>query len=246
MRILLLRAPEDAARSAPPLQKMGHQIVLSPVIEFKETQTPVPNDAYHAILATSAQAFGSLDEEEIGALRTLPLYCVGSRASFAAIKTGLHSPYLIGQTAESLAQQLIKKYPAPVHFLYLAGSDRKPDLENALTGAGHRITVHETYRAEPVKKLSRAAASALEYGDIDIVLHYSRRSVEIFMALASTSKLDLTIPAHFCLSPDVAVPLQQAGYENIVIAEEPNENSMFSKLKGAGPLTSNPRPGTLI
>jgi len=244
MRILLLRAGEDAARSAPPLQKMGHQVVHSPVIEFADTGARVPNDAYHAVLATSPQAFGSLDDEEIGALRTLPLYCVGSRASLAAIKIGLRSPHIIGRDAAGLAEQLIKKYPAPVHFLYLAGSDRKPDLEDSLNAAGHRVTAHETYRADPVKRLSRAAGSALEYGDIDIVLHYSRRSVEIFMGLAKAAKLDLATPAHFCLSADVAVPLQQAGYEKIVIADEPNENSMFSKLKV--PLASIPRPGTLI
>ncbi len=128
MRVLLLRAPPDAARSAAELQKKGHRPLLSPVIEIVPTGLALPQGAFDAVLGTSAQAFKFLKRDEAPLLRDLPLYCVGSRAAADALKSGFRAAQIIAPDAKSLAGQIEAKLSAPAHFLYLAGEDRKADL----------------------------------------------------------------------------------------------------------------------
>lgn len=232
MRILLLRAAADAARSAAELQKRGHRPLLSPVIEIVPTGLPLPSGSFDAVIASSAQAFKFLAPEEVQLLRDLPLLCVGSRTAAAALKSGFRAASLIAPDAKSLAPLVAAKYPAPAHFIYLAGEDRKPDLEEALSAAQFQVTVHETYSAEAAERLVPAAVSALEYREIDAILHYSRRSAEIFLDLAADAKLDLEQTAHFCLSADVAAPLVEAGQPHVIIADTPDETALFRKLTG--------------
>ncbi len=232
MKILLLRAAPDAARSAAELQKRGHRPLLSPVIEIVPTGLPLPSGPFEAVIASSAQAFKFLAPEEVERLRDLPLLCVGSRTAAAALKSGFRAASLIAPDAKSLTPLVAAKYAAPAHFIYLAGEDRKPDLEEDLVAAQFQITVHETYSAEAAEKLAPAAVSALEYREIDAILHYSRRSAEIFLGLAAEAKLDLEQTAHFCLSADVAAPLVEAGQPHVIIADTPDETALFRKLTG--------------
>jgi uroporphyrinogen-III synthase len=228
--ILLLRAADDAARSAAELQKRGHRLVLSPVIEIVPTGLPLPEAPFDGVIATSAQAFKFMPREGADQLRTLPLFCVGSRGALAALRLGFPQAQVIAPDAKSLTPQIIAKLPPPAHFLYLAGEDRKPDLENDLAAAQFQVTIHEIYSAEAAEKLTSQALAALEDRTIDAVLHYSRRSVEIFLSLAEAADVDLSRPAHFCLSADCAAPLTEAGLPHVFVAETPNETALLSKL----------------
>jgi len=232
MRILLLRASEDAARSAAGLQKNGHRPLLSPVIEIVPTGLPLPSGRYDALIATSAQAFKFLSREDAQQLKPLPLLCAGSRTAVAALKNGLGQASVIAPDVKSLAGDIAAKFSPPAHLLYLAGEDRKPDLEEALAAGGFQLTLHEIYGADAADKLNSAALNAIEHGEIDAILHYSRRSAEIFLHLAKDAHLDLSQSAHVCLSADVAAPLAEAGLERIIVADTPNEAALFAKLTG--------------
>jgi uroporphyrinogen-III synthase len=228
--ILLLRAADDAARTAAELQKRGHRLVLSPVIEIVPTDIALPEGPFDGIIATSAQAFKFMSREEAERLRAFPLLSVGSRAAVAALKLGFPQAMVIASDAKSLTSHIVAKFSAPAHFLYLAGEDRKPDLECDLAAAQFRVTIHEIYAAEAAEKLTSQALAALEDRAVDVILHYSRRSAEIFLSLAAEAQLDLSNPAHICLSADCAAPLTNAGLPHVFIAETPNEAALFSKL----------------
>lgn len=232
MRILLLRAQADASRSAAELQKKGHRLVLSPVIEIAPADWVLPEGSFDGLIATSVHAFSFLEKDEIAQLRALPLLCVGSRTALAALRCGFPQSQIIAPNAKSLTPQIAAKFPAPAHFLYLAGEDRKPELEADLATAGFEVTIHEVYCAEAVERLNAPAVSAIEYREIDAILHYSRRSAEIFLSLAADANLNLSETAHFCLSADVAVPLIEAGLPHVLIADTPDETALFSKLTG--------------
>lgn len=230
MRILVLRAAQDAARTAKELQGRRHKVVVSPLIEFVPTKAPLPSGPFDALIATSAQAFTHMDPFDVLSLKPLPFLCVGTRPGMAALKLGLSSPRLVGTDAASLLRLIPGKYPAGTHFLYLAGEDRKPDLEEGLAAGGYQLTLHETYRADAASKMTVAGRSALEHDEIDVILHYSRRSVEIFLGFVQLHKFDLSTTIHLCLSEDVATPLRELYFENIVISDVPNETSLFEKL----------------
>ena len=223
-RVLVLRAREDAERTALKLRGMGFEPLLSPVLEIVATGAAIPRGPFDAVLATSAKGLEFCGEP--GRLQTLPLYAVGARTEKIARETGWRAALVAGN-AQALLPLIHDRHQAPARFLYLAGRDRQADLETGLREQGHGLTIVETYQARAATALTPAAVDALARGEIAAALHYSRRSAEIFMALARDSGLTEALGAidHCALSEDVASPLPRAK-----IAERPDEEHLLRLL----------------
>jgi uroporphyrinogen-III synthase len=237
--VLLTRALDDAMRSAARLAALGHHAILSPVLEMAPTGAQWPAGAVDGVLATSAQAFELLsatpDWPAPEARRLLPLYLVGERTCEAARGRGFEGRALVADDAGTLAGEAVARLggDAPARLLYLAGRDRKPDLEAALTAAGHAVEAIEVYAAEPAEALDPEAAALIESGAIGAVLHYSRRSAQIFLELSREAGLDAGSLAHVAISADAARPLADAGLKSIRVAGEPKEQAMLALLTDA-------------
>ena len=63
-------------------------------------------------------------------------------------------------------------------LLYLAGEDRSGDLPGALAAVGRSVTTVVVYRAVKADKFPPAIVASLSAGQIEGVLHFSRRSAE--------------------------------------------------------------------
>jgi uroporphyrinogen-III synthase len=231
---LVLRAREDAARTAAKLREMGYTPLLSPVLEIVATGAPIPAGAYDAVLASSAKGIecaGPAAE----AFKSLPLHVVGAKTADAARARGWRLDIVDGNAAAVLPL-LVKRYTHPAHFLYLAGRDRQPALEAGLRAGGHTITAVNVYEARAAARLSDDARVAIEAGTIHLALHYSRRSAEIFLDLVAAAGLTpgLNRMAHAALSNDVATPLRDAGLDPVVAAK-PDEAGLLDAAKGALP-----------
>jgi uroporphyrinogen-III synthase len=239
MRLLITRALDEAARTAAKLQDLGHEAFLSPVLEMRATGAVWPQGCFNGLLATSAQAFELLTEAYDWPLpeakRLWPLYLVGQKTFEAAQRKGFLGPATLAPDAKELAKELISKAAPSKTFLYLAGRDRKPDLEDQLKAAGLHVEVCEIYQAEAAEHLSREAQDALSQNAIDAVLHYSHRSGEIFLKLAQDAGIDPHLTTHICISKDAAQPFIEIGCSRIHMAATPNEPVMLeilSFLKG--------------
>ena len=226
-RVLVTRARDDAERTASRLREMGHEPLLSPVLEIAATGAMIPQGSYDAVLATSAKGLEHA-RGDLGALRTITLHCVGTRTAQAAEALAWR-PSLVAGNAKALLPLLRTRYRQPARFLYLAGRDRQDELEKALRDAGHKITVVETYEARAAKALTSEAVAALESGELDAVLHYSKRSVEIFLALSRAAGLmeKLRDIAHLALSADVAAPLEGELRAKTRVAKKPDEEHLL-------------------
>src|SRR5688572_10284551 len=102
MRILVTRPIDDARRTAARLVEMGHEAILSPVIEIKPTGAAIANEKFDLVIATSSQALRYCGEEA-RFLRGLPLAVVGARTARAAAKHGFRAPVHIAENASALA-----------------------------------------------------------------------------------------------------------------------------------------------
>lgn len=228
MRILLTRARADAERTAARLTAIGHDVVLSPVIEIEAAGAKLPSGNFDAVIATSANAFVS---GEVQLFTRTALYVVGERSGEAAQRAGWSAPIYVSENAQALIARLRTESSRFRQLLYLAGRDRKPDLEAAAQENGLDLTVLETYVARELPSLSHVARQALRSGELDGVLHYSRRSAELFVA--ATERTNLWPHAlrlhHFALSRDVAEPLL-AGGARVHVAAHPEENHLFVLL----------------
>ncbi len=227
-RVLLLRAPADAVRTAQKLQVMGIGAVTSPVIDIVATGAEPPPGPYDAALASSAKGVEAV--KSLDALQGLPLHIVGETTAAAARKRGF-APEIVAGNAAAILPVLLTYYVRPAHFLYLAGRDRQPALEAGLQAAGHRVTAVEVYEARAADELTPEARASLGSGGIAAALHYSRRSAEIFLSLASVAGLDakLGIFPHIALSGDVAAPLRASGL-NVAVAAKPDEKHLLEAL----------------
>ena len=237
MRLLLTRAADDAARTRAKLLSAGHQVMVSSVIAVVATHVAWPPGVVDAVVATSGHAFAALDlGPTLEARRLMPLLLVGQRTAAIAREHGFAGPSLIAANATELAVAMPDLPNRPARLVYIAGRDRKSDLETALAMIGQALEVIEVYEAQTVAALTRQSVEALRIGTLEGVLHFSRRSVETFLALALQEGVAVSALTHFCLSEDVATPLREAGCPIIAVAKAPNEPALL-KLVGNGPGT---------
>ena len=223
MHILLTRPEADAERSAEQLSALGHTCVIAPLFEIAATQAEPPAGNFTALLATSAHAF----EARLKGLTHLPLYVVGERTADAAQKKGFH---VVGVAADG--ERLATKIGTGAeHFLYMAGRERRPELEALLTKAGHRVTPWIVYETRSVSRFPDIARDTLQSGQMDAVLHFSTRSAALYRDLARGAGLEECAlhPAQIAISPRAAQEL--AGAPRISIAPTPDLAGLISALK---------------
>lgn len=234
MRILLTRAPEDAARTAEKLKAQGHEALISPVFEIQPRDALWPKGVIDGIVATSAQAFEQAQFADDAPLpeakRLFRLFVVGSKTAEAAKKCGFTGEPFVAQDAKELADALIAKMPPYARLAYLAGHDRKSELETRCKEARLEIIPVEIYEARAAESLSKEAVAAIKAGEIDAIMHFSRRSTETFLKLAETAGVDAKPIRHIAISNDAAAPLHAAGATHIATAFEPKEAAMLALL----------------
>lgn len=226
MRVLVTRAPEQAAPTARKLVALGHRPVLAPVLEMVATGARPPHGPFDLLLASSVQAFLGL--EPAGGLPSLPLACVGVKTAEAARRLGF-TVQVVGADSEALAALLLAD--GGVHSaLYLAGRERKGLLERLLRDKGWRVDILETYEARPVSVWPEPIRAALARSEIDAIAHYSPRSAALALNLIGRERARGL--RHFCLSAPIAALCREwAPEEGIIAASQPDEESLMSLFR---------------
>jgi uroporphyrinogen-III synthase len=234
MLVLVTRARDEAVRTAKKLAQRGHRPILSSVLEIQATGAPWPPGVVDALIATSAHAFEFLALEsewpQPEARRLLPLFLVGERTAAAARLCGFDGPTFLAPDAKDLATLIAERAVRPRRFIYLAGRDRKADLEARLHATDVAVETIEVYEARGARGLNPEAIEHFRAGTLDAALHYSKRSAEIFLKLAKAAHVTIEPLLHVAISEDAAQPLRHAGLPHIAVAAEPNEQAVLALL----------------
>ena len=230
--VALTRAADDAARSAARLLALGYASVIAPATRVVATRAEIPRGDHDAAVATSARAFDALSETSREAILALPLFVVGAQTARAAAALGL-AVEASAPDAAALEAVLRARLARGASLLYLAGRDRKRDLELALAAGGHRVTAIELYAAEARPAWTPEEARALS--GCDAALHYSSRSVELALRLADRAGIGETFRAlhHVCISEDGASRLRASGAARVRSARRPDEDALLAALARA-------------
>jgi uroporphyrinogen-III synthase len=238
VRLLVTRPQEDGERTAQVLRARGHSVTLAPLLRIKPLAADFGPGPFAAVLTTSANAARAVaGHVRFDELRNVPLYTVGGHSAEAARVSG----FAVTQSAEGDAHDLIRLVARELPggappLLYLAGEDRSIDLAEELAPHGLTVRTAVVYRAAAAERLPRGAEQAIAAAELDGVLHYSRRSADIFLRCADAAGLRervLMIP-HFCLSTQVAAPLADAGAVAIRVALQPDEEALLELIAEAG------------
>ncbi|MDJ1159785.1 uroporphyrinogen-III synthase [Chelatococcus sp. SYSU_G07232] len=249
MRVLVLRPLADAERTAARLAARGHEAVCAPVLAVRRTEAEPPSGPFDALVLTSANALVAVDALP-QAHRCLPVLAVGRRTGKAAQDAGFAPVHCAEGDRLSLARLAAGLLRPGSRLLMALGRDHKEDTLPLLTAAGFAPVPWIAYAAEAAPALPAAGRHALAGGRVEAVLHYSRRSAAIGLALARAARLEEPFLAcdHVCLSQDVAEPLARAGAQHIVVAAVPDEDCLLAALDGLAARTSGapgspPQPG---
>ena len=227
MRILLTRPEADAHMSAEKFSALGHTCVIAPLFEIVATQEAKPSGPFSALLATSAHAFQTRTWDD--GLHALPLHLVGERTAQAARQAGFQNIQHIGADGPKLAQEI---GTGAEHFLYLAGRERRPEIEALVTAQGHHVTPWVIYETRDVIALPEKAHQALSKGEIDVVMHFSTRSAELYRALAIAAGLEAQAlkPIQLAISARAGAALR--GAERMALAPTPDFEGLLDAVKG--------------
>ncbi len=235
MKILITRPEPDATATAGRLVELGYECLSLPATEIVATGNSLPEGAFTAVLATSANAFRMMVKPDIARLKSAALHCVGAKTAGIAHDLGFSSAHVAGGSGAKLVSDLMAAYSNEAHFLYLTGTPRKPIVEDELRQAGYRVTSVELYKAQAVSIWPGEKIDDL--ATVDTALHFSRASVETLIDLAERSGTlsTLTKLRHLCLSEDVASPLRAIHCPSVTRAMEANEKSLFDLIARALP-----------
>lgn len=231
-RVWITRAQPGAARTAARLTALGFTPVVAPLLTIR----PLP-DALKAapdLNTLAALAFTSPNGVEAFAalvpvplLRDLPVFAVGDATAQAARAAG----FLDARSAAGDIHALARLIAATPHVCQngetiLAPGAREPagDLPALLPD---RIVVRL-----PVYAAVETEASAP--GDFDAVLLHSPRAAR---ALAARVAPDVALRLAICISAAAAAPLAPLNFQEIRVADTPDDASMLSALgKSAAPV----------
>ena len=232
MHILVTRPEPAAERTASALLARGHDVWKLPLMQVEPVAAEL-SGGWGGVIIPSANAPATIANNAArDSLLTLPLFAVGERSADAARSAGFTAVTSAGGSVRDLVRLLRqRKADASAPLLYLAGEDRAADLVGELAANGIAAEMRVVYRAVAAPFPDELVA-ALESGDVQAVLHFSRRSADNYLAGAREAGVTEQAVAvrHYCLSAQVAEPLEAAGAKRVTVAPRPEEAALIELL----------------
>lgn len=235
MRLVVTRPQADGERTAAVLRARGHEVLLAPLMQVEPIAADLSGN-WGGVIVTSANALSALAGNPAHrSLLDLPLFAVGRRSAEAARQAGFTNVISAGGDVRDLVRLVAERRAnTAAPLLYLAGEDRAADVVGELAMRGIAAEMAVVYRAMTVPFPTQLTA-ALKAGEVDAVLHFSKRSAENYVTGAV--RAGITGPAlsvqHICLSAQIAGPLREAGAARIAIAPRPDEAALLASLDRA-------------
>lgn len=232
MKLLITRPKEDAEPLAAELRQQGFDTQIEPLLSIEPVRDPQCDlNGVQALLVTSANGVRMF--AVTFAERNLPVYAVGDASARAAREAG----FVFVDSAEGDVDALAERIKACLSrdkgdVLHVAGSKIAGDLGGQLTRAGFGYRRAVLYQAEKVGSLSSEAMKAIRSGEIDGIVLFSPRTAEQLVNLVKKAGLEKACRgiSAFCLSKAVADKASELRWEEVIVAEKPERESLMQAL----------------
>ncbi len=232
MRLILTRPLDESTKLASQLAALGHETLVSPVIEIRnQPGVTVDLAGAQAILATSANGIRAL--AAAAAERAVPVYAVGPATAAAAQAAGYVTVHVAGGDVDALTDLVVAEAdPAGGRLIHAAGTALAGDLKGSLEGRGFTVERIVLYEARPAERLTPDAVAAIRAGAFDGVMFFSPRTASNFVNLACDAGLAdrFAGATAYCLSQTVSAGLGPLEFARLVIAEAPTEAALIAAL----------------
>ena len=229
-RVLVTRPAADAERTATMLRALGHEAVLSPVLDVCTLSVEVPRHVWQAALFTSRNAAIRCSPEAIG--RETPCLAVGAATAEAVSARGFSQVVAAEGDANALLRMALDRLrPGGGPLLHPCGVHRAGRLVESLEAAGFEVVLAPCYETVPIPLTDRAR-TMLVTKKIDAALLYSARSARAFATAVEGFELDGV--ALLTLSAPIAEALPSTLRRLARWPTRPSEADLIACLGGSG------------
>ncbi len=212
-RVLVTRAQPEADALAATLRAAGHVAVLAPLATRIALPLAWPDTPPEALIFTSPAA----PALALAAPHDVPVFAIGARTAQAARAAGFDRIAADSRSDYRVLLAAIAAAPAN-RFWHVGGRELRHDVAADVAALGKVCTSFAAYDMEPASDLPAEAAAALAARALDTALLLSPRTAERAARLLVAAKDWLPV---WALSPEVAAPLQDAGWRTIHISSAP-------------------------
>lgn len=232
MRVLITRAAPEASATAARVSALGHDPIVSPVLEIESIPFDFSAASVQALAFTSAagvRAFASAQS-----VRAWPILAVGEATAEAARAVGF-TDVRIGEGAGDGIVALARALdPLDGVIVHVGGEDIASDVVNDLRAVGFTARRIIAYRARFAAGLTRVALDLLTSHHNAAVMFHSARGAESFTSLARAAGIAHAAEnlAALCLSARVANAAEPFGFKAIRVAATPREFALLALLAG--------------
>lgn len=248
-RIVVTRAPEQAAELVGELQRLGAEALALPAVTFADPLDPAPLDqairalhSFHWILFTSQNAvrffakrcrlLGQMQGIDGRATAEPLVAAVGPVTAEAARKEGLRVDHVANEFwGKALAEELGGRVAGK--RVLLPRSDRaENDLPAALRSSGGDVVDVVAYRTGAPGSFDRSVTDAIRRGDVDVVTFLSPSAVHHLMEEVGAETLRQVAGrvALAAIGPVTAGAIREAGLPVEIEAPESTATSLVSAI----------------
>jgi|GEM_PF-5348699 len=244
-RVVITRPAPDADALAHKIYLLGGQPQVMPVLEISTLHSESAKAAvthlgeFDAVLLTSAnaaRALGEVAESLKVDLSSPPRWlAIAEKTAGALAPLGLTAQTFAGVgTGREFAEALVGEFQEYPHsrFLLLRGQLARPELANALRGAGHEVVDCVCYETRE-RKLPRAEWEGALSSPRTAILLFSPSAVHSLVNQAGEMVLPGVGERGFlaiAVGATTAAACTTEGLAVAAVAERPNENGMIDAL----------------
>ncbi|TNE64322.1 MAG: uroporphyrinogen-III synthase [Alphaproteobacteria bacterium] len=227
--VLVTRPLEEATPTAERLERLGHRVIIAPMIQIDPISFEIPADDRSLIITSKNGArFGLAN---IGN-KARPIFAVGEATAAEARALGFTNITVGPGTARQMIPILLERGIAQKRkYTHLAGNEVAYNIADVLKNEGVDANTTTTYQARPMRSFSLGVQEAFDEGEISHALFYSPRTATIFEeAVADYERPDwLQRMNALALSTRVAENLI-GPWKSVRYAIIPTEKALFSML----------------
>ena len=222
--VLMTRSIHDGEDARRFCLQNGISTLHIPLTRIEKTYIPCPlSSCYDAYIVTSAHAAPFI--KELPDYVTRPIFTVGKKTSDAVHRNGARNIITGLGSAKDMLPLIHEYLPRHSSLLHIAAADHKDEPGKTLMETGFEYNLWTAYKASEITPVPQKLKEALIHGQIDLALHYSRRSAEILKQRVIEEELleELKKIKHIFISHDASLAIPELNKEQIFIAEYPDE-----------------------
>ena len=223
--ILITRPRLLAIKTANKIKNMNYKAL--PMLHVRMIYKNVINKGFSAVIFTSQNAIYSV--RHMDWIKNIDAYVVGS-ATYEALQRKMQIKNIFSSKngeVSGLIELIKQNIKIGDKILYLRGENVAHDIKSVLND--YNVEEEIVYQTLRLEHLTKQGVDAITK-HISSVLFYSKDTAEIFCRLMQKYSIQTASKSAICISPSVAKSAMQLQWNELKIADFPNEEAMLSLI----------------